>query len=66
MNGMWCRVFEYFANSEENTLVLWYDDKARAVEMRAEVRERPFGGMEGKKKRDEKTLLEEIRASRID
>lgn len=51
MNGMWCRVFEYFANNEENTLVLWYDDKARAVEMRAEVRERPFGGMEGKKER---------------
>lgn len=56
--------FEYFANNEENTLVLWYDDKARAVEMRAEVRERPFGGMEGKK-RNGKTLLEETRASRI-
>lgn len=65
MNEMCFKLFfEHFANTEENILVLWCDDKARVRGMRPEMREKQSRVRVGEE-RDEKTLLEEIRASRV-
>lgn len=51
MNGMWLRLsFMHFSNNEENILVPWCDDKARARGMRPEMRDRSSGVMEGEER----------------
>lgn len=52
MNEMCFKLFfEHFANTEENILVPWCDDKARASGMRPEMREKQSGVKGGRTER---------------
>ena len=62
MSEMWFSLFEHSANHEGSVFVLWCGDKVMTGRVSAE-RGTWVGGKERKEKK--KSLLEEIRTSRI-